>query len=220
MNNIVSLSGGKDSTAMLLIMIKKKIKIDHIVYFDTGWEFPGMIEHIDKLEKYIGREIIRLKYKDDFSGSLKKWGFPSFKGRWCADRKVKTINKFCNKNKPNIQWLGYAREEAKRIKKTIGYCYPLIDWKITEEDALKYCYEKGFYWSGLYEKFKRVSCWNCPLQSLKDLKTLRKYYPEYWEKLKEMQSLKPEWQFRGDYTLEQLEEKFDREERKEVNRDA
>ncbi|GAG04820.1 unnamed protein product, partial [marine sediment metagenome] len=57
MNNIVSLSGGKDSTAMLLILLEKKIKVDHIVFFDTGWEFPEMLKHIDKLGKYIGRKI-------------------------------------------------------------------------------------------------------------------------------------------------------------------
>jgi hypothetical protein len=32
--------------------------------------------------------------------------------------------------------------------------YPLIDWNITEKQALEYCYSKGFNWSGLYEKFK------------------------------------------------------------------
>ena len=89
MNNIVSLSGGKDSTAMLLIMIETKIKIDHIVFFDTGWEFPGMSEHMDKLEKYIGREIIRLKPRIDFTELFNKYGFPSLKGRWCMAEKKK-----------------------------------------------------------------------------------------------------------------------------------
>jgi len=211
MNNIVSLSGGKDSTAMLLIMIEKKIKVGHIVFFDTGWEYPGMIEHIDRLENYIGREIIRLKYKISFDESIKKWGFPSFKRRWCTDRKVKTINKYCKKYKPFIQWIGFSYDECKRIKKTIGYCYPLIDWKITEEDALKYCYDKGFDWGGLYEHFRRVSCWCCPLQPLKELKALWKNFPEYWQKLIEMQK-QSTYQFRLDYTLEQLDEKFRREE--------
>jgi len=102
MNNIISLSGGKDSTAMLLMMIKKKIRIDYIVFFNTGWEFPGMIEHINKLEKYIDRKIIRLKYKETFNESFERWGFASFKARWCTDRKIKTINKFCNQHKPFI----------------------------------------------------------------------------------------------------------------------
>lgn len=66
---------------MLLMMLEKKISIDYIVFFDTGWEFPGMIEHIDKLEKYIDRKIVRLKYKTPFDEGFKKWGFASFNRR-------------------------------------------------------------------------------------------------------------------------------------------
>ena len=211
MNNIVSLSGGKDSTAMLLMMLEKKIKVDHIVFFDTGWEFPEMYTHIDKLEKHIGREIIGLKYKIHFDEGFLKWGFASFNRRWCTDRKVKTIYKFCDEHKPYTQWVGFSYDERERIKKTIGYCYPLVDWKVTEEDALKYCLDKGFNWGGLYEKYSRVSCWNCPLQSLKDLKVLWLYFPDYWKKLLKMQE-QSKWQFRKDYTLEQLDERFRREE--------
>jgi len=211
MTNIISLSGGKDSTAMLLMMREKKIKIDHIVFFDTGWEFPEMYKHIDKLEKYIGRGIIRLKYKTSFDEGFKKYGFASFNRRWCTARKIDSINKFCNGRKPFMQWIGYSFDERKRIKKTIGYCYPLVDWKILEDDALKYCHKKGFDWDGLYKKYKRVSCWNCPLQSLSDLKALWKYFPELWVKLIKMQE-QSEWQFRLDYTLEELDERFRREE--------
>jgi len=212
MNNIISLSGGKDSTAMLLMMLEKKIKVDHIVFFDTEWEFSEMYEHIDKLEKYIGREIIRLKYIKPFQRLFKQYGFSSFKNRWCTARKTQAINKFCNQYKPFIQWVGFAYDERERIKKTMGYCYPLVDWKVTEEDALKYCLDKGFNWGGLYEKYNRVSCWNCPLQSLSDLKALWLYFPDYWKKLLEMQK-QSKWQFRMDYTLEQLNERFIREER-------
>jgi len=211
MNNIISLSGGKDSTAMLLMMIEKKIKVDHIVFFDTGWEFPEMYKHIDKLEKYIGREIVRLKPKRSLEELFAKWGFSSFKNRWCTAEKRTAINKFCNQHKLYTQWIGFSFDERKRIKKTINYCYPLVDWKITENDALKYCLEKGFNWSGLYEKYKRVSCWNCPLQSLSDLKALWLYYPDHWKELLKMQE-QSKWQFRMDYTLEKLDERFRKEE--------
>ncbi len=63
---VVSLSGGKDSTAMLLRLIAENRPIDYIIFCDTGLEFPQMYEHIDKLEKYIGRPIIRLKPEHDF----------------------------------------------------------------------------------------------------------------------------------------------------------
>ena len=59
-SNVVSLSGGKDSTAMLLMLLERGEDIADIVFFDTGWEFPAMYEHLDKLENFIGRKITRL----------------------------------------------------------------------------------------------------------------------------------------------------------------
>lgn len=53
MKHIVSFSGGKDSTAMLLMMIEKGMPIDDIIFCDTGAEFPAMYEHIKQVEKYI-----------------------------------------------------------------------------------------------------------------------------------------------------------------------
>lgn len=49
-DNIVSLSGGKDSTAMLHMMIDRGISIKAVAFFDTGWEFPEMHDHIDLVE--------------------------------------------------------------------------------------------------------------------------------------------------------------------------
>lgn len=46
----VSLSGGKDSTAMLLLMIERGMPIDMVLYADTGMEFPEMYNHIAKLD--------------------------------------------------------------------------------------------------------------------------------------------------------------------------
>ena len=49
----VSLSGGKDSTAMLLLMIERDMPIDMVLYADTGMEFPEMYDHIAKLDAYL-----------------------------------------------------------------------------------------------------------------------------------------------------------------------
>ena len=49
--HVVSLSGGKDSTAMLLMMLERGRQIDGILFCDTALEFPGLYAHLDKLEK-------------------------------------------------------------------------------------------------------------------------------------------------------------------------
>lgn len=49
----VSLSGGKDSTAMLLLMIERDMPIDMVLSADTGMEFPEMYEHLAKLDEHL-----------------------------------------------------------------------------------------------------------------------------------------------------------------------
>ena len=44
----VSLSGGKDSTCLLLLMIERGLPIDAVIWADTGMEFPEMYGHISK----------------------------------------------------------------------------------------------------------------------------------------------------------------------------
>jgi 3'-phosphoadenosine 5'-phosphosulfate sulfotransferase (PAPS reductase)/FAD synthetase len=206
--HVVSFSGGKDSTAMLLRMIEEKMPIDIILYCDTGLEFPEMEEHIDKVEKYIGRKITRLKSDKDFmyyaaeherTVRSKKipgvkpgditygYGYPSPFSRWCTS-KLKTdiiANYLRNlyEKYEVIEYVGIAYDEPHRERDRV---YPLITWKMTEADCLKYCYSHGFNWGGLYEIWDRVSCWCCPLQSLDDLRKLKTYRPLLWDKLREM----------------------------------
>ena len=52
----VSLSGGKDSTAMLLLMIERDMPINMVLSADTGMEFPEMYEHLAKLDEHLFRE--------------------------------------------------------------------------------------------------------------------------------------------------------------------
>lgn len=52
----VSLSGGKDSTAMLLLMIERGMPIDMVLSADTGMEFPEMYAHLAKLDDHLYRE--------------------------------------------------------------------------------------------------------------------------------------------------------------------
>ena len=58
--HIVSLSGGKDSTAMLLRLLEENYPVDLILYCDTGLEFPEMYDHLRRLEEYIGLSLIHI----------------------------------------------------------------------------------------------------------------------------------------------------------------
>lgn len=115
-SNVVSLSGGKDSTAMLLILLERGEDIADIVFFDTGWEHPEMYEHLEKLERFAGRRITRLHARIPADVATEKspfdWlfsetpirkrgtsqihrigrGWPMASRRWCSGCKRDAIN--------------------------------------------------------------------------------------------------------------------------------
>ena len=235
-NQIISFSGGKDSTAMLLMMLEKNEPIHSIIFCDTGWEFPQMLDHIDKVEKYIGMEIVRVKPKNDFTYSLfdrkiiprKKGngirygnGWPSPMRRWCTREKVYAMDRYIKTVSDPLVCIGMAYDEFSRLhsaeskRKKYPIRYPLVDYQVTESEALEYCYQKGFDWDGLYTKFKRVSCFCCPMQGLRELRNLRKYYPELWNQMLEWDARQPKVNpgFRGYKTVHDLEKRFEYEDR-------
>ena len=234
---IVSFSGGKDSTAMLLLLIENNRPIDEIIFCDTGMEFQDMYEHIEKVKEMAGLPITVLKSDKSFEYYMfdhvktkgknkgqKGYSWPDFRNRWCTQAlKKSVISKYLKNKYPKdkyelIEYHGIALDEKQRAEKNKekNCIYPLIEYEMTERDALEYCYTKGLDWNGLYKKLGRVSCWCCPLKNLKELKVIYEEYPEYWEKLKEWDN-NTYRQFRSDYSIEALEGKFkiEKEENKE-----
>jgi len=59
--HILSLSGGKDSTA-LAIYLRDRIPDLEYVFCDTEKELPETYEYPDRVEAYLGRRIVRLKH--------------------------------------------------------------------------------------------------------------------------------------------------------------
>jgi len=223
--NIVSFSGGKDSTAMLLMMLEKGIPIDRIIYVDTTKEFPAMYRHIEKVQSMCPIEIEIVKIDFDYwfgehrvktrNGSPNNigYGWPSFLNRWCTGLKTRTSKKALKGCGQYVKHIGIAHDESQRVgKNTEGETlrYPLVDWRITEKQALEYCYSRGLDWDGLYEKFHRVSCWCCPLSRIGELRVLYNDFPDLWKELQEMDK-KSFRKFRSDYSVADLTEKFSNE---------
>lgn len=221
--HIVSLSGGKDSTAMLLRLLEENRPVDEIIFCDTGLEFPQMYEHIDKLEAYIGRPITRLKAQQSFESYLLDYtpprhnpalsglagmGWPNHKSRWCtAMLKTRIIESYLKEKRKRyrlVEYVGIAADEQQRVADKV---YPLVEWGMTEADCLAYCYERGFDWGGLYKLFRRVSCWCCPLQPISELRKLWVHYPELWHQLEEWDA-KTWSRFRLDYSVQNLAARF------------
>ena len=149
----------------------------------------------------------------------KGYGFPNGLSRWCTGTmKTNPINKYLKekyKGDKIVQYIGIAVDEKERCKEGTSNRYPLVEWGVTESNALQYCYNKGYDWNGLYEKFDRLSCWMCPLQKLSELKVIYKEFPELWKQLSDMND-KVEYKFRQEYIgqpsrIREFEVRFDLE---------
>ena len=224
---VASLSGGKDSTAMVLRLVEEKYPLDMVLFCDTGLEFPEMYRHLEKLETFLPVPLVRLRAEKSFEhyfleympkrrnpalAGVKGFSWAGPRNRWCTGMmKINVINRYLKELQEKyevIQYIGIAADEPKRIRE---HRYPLVEWGMTEKDCLEYCYARGYDWEGLYEIFGRVSCWCCPLQPLQELRILRKRFPELWEKLLDWQ-IKTWRKFKEDFTVQELELRFQLEE--------
>lgn len=220
--SVVHFSGGKDSTAMLLMMLDKGIPVDYVIFCDTGKEFPQMYDHISKVEQFIDFPITRLKAEKSYDYWMfdhvktkgkhigeRGYGWATMGIRWCTSNlKKRVADKFLKSLGECVEYIGIAFDEPKRHeRKATNVIHPLYDWQVKEAEALQYCYDRGFTWDGLYEHFKRVSCWCCPLKSIPELKMLYKCYPHLWTQLKDMDNRSIN-KFRADYSVEELERRF------------
>lgn len=73
----------------------------------------------------------------------------------------------------------------------------------------------SFTGGGIYEDFKRVSCWCCPLKSLEEFRVLYSKYPELWARLKDMDN-RTFNKFTTNYSVADLEKRFKAEAEKKA----
>lgn len=217
--NIVSFSGGKDSSAMLLRMIELNKPIDKIIFADTGMEYPETYNQVNRIEKEIGQKIERLKPKKDwdyyfyrtvkkgkYAGQIK--GFPFVVLPCWAQRDLKFNPLKKAQGKGNNVFIGITADEKHRISqydKKNNYLFPLVEWNWSSKDCQQYLLKRKL----LPEtKFKRSGCWLCPKQTKHSLKTLYFEHPDLWKKLKRYEKDSPNG-FNPNFSLEELEREWE-----------
>lgn len=150
MKHIVKFSGGKDSTAMLLMMLERGLPVDEIIFCDTGLEYPEVYEHIKAVEKFIGRQITVLQPPHTFEYFLADivktkgeragehgYGWPCRKDqRWCTGQlKEKVAARYLKNAGDYTLYIGIAADEPTRHYREIAknIRHPLFEWGITEK---------------------------------------------------------------------------------------
>jgi len=214
--------------ATLLIMLEQGMPIDDIIFADTGLEFPQVYDYLEKVEKYIGIEIRRLKHPTkDFESMFyqrKKRGlyvgqiyaFPFVRGCYIQKCfKTDLIKRYKREVGNHVSYLGITYDEPERYERLAKNQRSILyELKITQEDSLALVKKHGLL-NPLYEYFDRGGCWLCPQQSMGDLRTLRRHFPGLWKRLmfygreaekyatsRRFSEFKPGW------TVAELDERF------------
>lgn len=172
---ILSMSGGKDSTAAALYLREQGIPFQ-AVFMDTGWEHESVYEYIDEVLEPLFGPIKRLsssKYANGMVDMLKgKKVFPSRLMRFCTEQlKVKPfMEHLATLDDEVVNVVGIrAEESAARAKMPewedsraldCDVWRPLIDW--TFEDVAEIHRRHNLPPAALYFKgSERVGCWPC-----------------------------------------------------------
>ncbi|WP_370520812.1 phosphoadenosine phosphosulfate reductase family protein [Dysgonomonas sp. 25] len=233
-----SISFGKDSLCMLFMLIEKGYPLDEVVFYNTGMDFEAIYSTRDRLIPFFKERGIKftelhpdkpflwlmlekpIRSRD--TGLIHKYGYSWCGGpcRWGTGEKLRALKKHIGHN---WDYVGIAADETHRFGKETraNRILPLVEWGISEAEALQYCYNKGFFWEEngirLYDILDRVSCWCCGNKNLKELFNIYRYLPTYWQQLKELQSkTNRPYRRQSGKSLFDLEEEF----RKSIKEDS
>ena len=186
--HILSLSGGKDSTA-LAVYLQGKIPNLEYVFCDTGEELRETYEYLDKIEKVLKIKIVRLGDGLKFDDHLAKHkGFlPSPVARWCTvAMKIKPYERYVGKDQA-ISYIGIRGDECNRggnisKKGNVSAVYPFREDNIVLADVYKILIKSGVGIPTYYKWRTRSGCYFCFYQRSVEWVGLYENHPDLFER--------------------------------------
>lgn len=207
---VASISGGRDSTAMLLKCLELGEHIDYIIFNDTLQEFPLMYEYLQKVNKYIMEKYNKSIIFTKPLASFEDWVFSeATKGKikghirgipkktdncfWRRESKVYPAERFYKAIGIDIKdhdsytrLIGFTKSEEGRVTKDPSMRYPLIEWNWCEGDVDLYL-ESIDMVNPLYVFFSRTGCGMCPYMSLRGYYIVWKFFKKTWRYMKKIE---------------------------------
>ena len=214
--HILSLSGGKDSTALAVYMRDRVPDMEYI-FHDTDKELPDTIAYLSRLEAYLGREIVRTTAGVTFDKLWRSYGriLPSNHRRWCTRMlKLKPFEKYVGQDEV-INYVGIRADEARigyiSKKKNIKAVFPFRDDGVDYDGVMAILEDSGL---GMppYTAWGRTrsGCFFCFYQQKIEWIRLRQKYPDLYEEAKAYEVPNPVngnvFYWCSDESLEELEE--------------
>ena len=168
---VASVSGGKDSTALLLAL--REAGIEHrAVFADTGWEAPETYEYLDLLRARLGPIDVVGAEGGMVAKIRARAGFPGRMQRWCTrELKIHPLRAYHDAlGVETINAVGVRAEESdsrarmpawEDSEEWGGYVWrPLLTWPIA--DVLELHRRHGVPVNPLYQRgHDRVGCYPC-----------------------------------------------------------
>lgn len=202
----VSWSGGKDSTATIILMHENDIPIKDINYVRMMYDdnlpatLPIMTEFVDyaiSVFKSWGYKVNIIKskhtatyYTDKIFTKSKypnkngnKYGISAFTRGCCRFQREKPLA-ISTIRSSEYEMIGYAYDEIDRLHRlTDNKCSILYELKVNEIDTFDLCRKYNLL-SPLYILgIARDGCWFCPNAGIKTRDYIRKNYPYLVEKI-------------------------------------
>lgn len=185
--HIMGLSGGKDSTA-LAVLLHKEIPEMEYFFCDTHRELPETYEYLDRIKARLGIRIEYLCAERDFDHWLALHGgyLPSPKRRWCTEQmKIRPLEKFVG-NDEVISYVAIRADENRSgyisTKPNIKPIYPFQDKDIDLEKVHRILDESGIGLPKYYKWRTRSGCYFCFFQRKYEWVMLAEEHPDLFQK--------------------------------------
>jgi 3'-phosphoadenosine 5'-phosphosulfate sulfotransferase (PAPS reductase)/FAD synthetase len=187
--HILNMSGGKDSTALAVLMRRQNPDLEiEYVFCDTLKELKETYEYLNRIEAYLGKKIVRLNAEGGFDHWHKVFNgyLPSPQMRWCTKMlKLKPFEAYVG-NDPVISYVGIRADEDRlgyvSTKPNIRAVFPLRDAGVDYDGVIKLLEESGL---GLppYTKWGRThsGCFFCFFQQPIEWIRLLENHPDQFE---------------------------------------
>ena len=199
--HILSLSGGKDSTALAFFMKENMPEIFdklELVFCDTECELPELYDYLNKIEIFLDKKITRIKPPVSFEQIHSCYGFlPHPANRWCTvELKTKPFQKFLKQNYSDgivNLYIGIRADESHRVNtatskiKFIKEIFPFVENAINKKEVIQILDNAGIGLANFYSWKRRSGCYFCFYQNKMDWISLYEHYPELFAKAVSME---------------------------------
>lgn len=194
--HILSLSGGKDSTALAIYMRDRVPEMEY-VFCDTKKELPETYEYLARVEAFLGKRIERLHDDRGFDHWLNVYSgyLPSSRMRWCTRQlKIRPFERYVGDDEA-VSYIGIRADEDREgyisTKPNIKARYPFKEDGIVKADVFRILEESGLGVPPYYKWRTRSGCYFCFFQRKVEWVGLKENHPDLFELAKSYEKIDP-----------------------------